>query len=87
VKFRPSRATDVEVFRPDQPEARDEGPRLLPLSEEQASNSRLEHYIRLADIALRDRTTHEKAFQPEVVTRYDSFSANLPASADPFGIQ
>jgi hypothetical protein len=32
--------------------ARDEGPRLLPQEEEQRIESRLDHYIKLANIAL-----------------------------------
>jgi len=42
----------VRVFGPEEPEARDEGPRLLPLSEEQRRESRLDHYVTLANIAL-----------------------------------
>jgi hypothetical protein len=37
---------------PNDPKARDEGPRLLPLEEEQRTESRLDHYIKLANIAL-----------------------------------
>lgn len=55
-----SRATAIEVFRPTQPEARDEGPRLLPLDKESTADSRLERYIRLADIALRNRPVPQK---------------------------
>jgi hypothetical protein len=44
----------VKVIRPNNPEARDEGPRLLPLpgppSEHQTS--KLQHYMKVADQAL-----------------------------------
>src|SRR5215472_7352734 len=36
----------------DGPSARDEDPRLIPLPEDQRSESRINHYISLADIAL-----------------------------------
>lgn len=39
--------TVVRIIPPHQPEARDEGPRLLPLNEEQRGESRLDHYITL----------------------------------------
>jgi hypothetical protein len=42
----------VRVVRPEQPEARDEGPRLIPLPEDQRGESRVNHYITLANIAL-----------------------------------
>jgi hypothetical protein len=42
----------VRAIPPSAPEARDEGPRLLPLEEKQRSESRLGHYIELANIAL-----------------------------------
>lgn len=44
----------VKVIRPNKPEARDEGPRLLPLPAEQPEHqsSKLQHYINLADQAL-----------------------------------
>ncbi len=44
----------MKVIRPNKPEARDEGPRLLPLPEEkpEQQNSKLQHYINLADVAL-----------------------------------
>jgi hypothetical protein len=37
---------------PNDPKARDNGPRLLPLEEEQRMESRLDHYIKLANVAL-----------------------------------
>jgi hypothetical protein len=44
---------NVRYARPEEPIARDEGPRLLPLEEKNKSTeSRLEHYTELADIAL-----------------------------------
>jgi hypothetical protein len=42
----------VIAVRPEAPEARDEGPRFHPLTEEQHGESRLNHYIKLANIAL-----------------------------------
>ena len=42
-------------MRPEQKEARDEGPRLLPLEDAKPSDSRLQHYIKLADVALKHR--------------------------------
>jgi hypothetical protein len=55
----------VTVIRPNRPEARDEGPRLLPLPEDkhEHQNSKLQHYMNLADQALgtkkkKDSTNH-----------------------------
>jgi len=43
----------VRLIQPEKPEARDEGPRLLPLEERQKeSESRLQHYMDLANLAL-----------------------------------
>jgi len=44
----------VKVIRSNKPEARDEGPRLLPLREEtpEHQSSKLQHYVNLADQAL-----------------------------------
>jgi len=42
----------VRAIPPSKPEARDEGPRLLPLEVEQRAESRLDHYIKLANVAL-----------------------------------
>ena len=42
----------VRAIPPSEPEARDEGPRLLPLEVEQRAESRLDHYIKLANVAL-----------------------------------
>ncbi len=44
----------VKVIRSNKAEARDEGPRLLPLPEEKPENqnSKLQHYMNLADVAL-----------------------------------
>ena len=41
-----------KITRPSQEAARDGGPRLIPLDEAQPSDSRLQHYTKLADIAL-----------------------------------
>ncbi len=46
----------VKVVRPHKPEARDEGPRLLPLPDKmEQQDSKLQHYIKLADLALGKR--------------------------------
>jgi hypothetical protein len=55
----------VKIIRPEREEARDEGPRLIPLDEVKPSDSRLQHCIRLADIALgkgaqKGRSRHER---------------------------
>jgi hypothetical protein len=52
----------VKVIRPNKPEARDEGPRLLPLPNDKPEhqNSKLQHCMNLADQALgtkRKKTT------------------------------
>jgi hypothetical protein len=46
----------VKVIRPNKPEARDEGPRLLPLREKvETQDTKLQHYMKLADLALSKR--------------------------------
>lgn len=49
-----ARKRAVKVIRPNKAEARDEGPRLLPLPEQQSEQqgSKLQHYMNLADQAL-----------------------------------
>jgi hypothetical protein len=42
----------VKRLPPSAAEARDEGPRLLPLADSMKEPSRLEHYLELADCAL-----------------------------------
>jgi hypothetical protein len=42
----------LKRLTPNEPAARDEGPRLLPLNERAKEPSRLEHYLDLADSAL-----------------------------------
>lgn len=42
----------VRRLPPTAPDARDEGPRLIPLEDRVSEPSRLEHYLDLADIAL-----------------------------------
>ena len=42
----------VELLPPSDDEARDEGPRLIPLGDRTREPSRLEHYLDLADRAL-----------------------------------
>lgn len=44
---------NVKRLPPTSPAARDEGPRLLPLDDRAKEPSRLEHYLDLADAALR----------------------------------
>jgi hypothetical protein len=44
--------SNLKRLTPNEPAARDEGPRLLPLSERTKEPSRLEHYLDLADSAL-----------------------------------
>jgi hypothetical protein len=44
----------VKVIPPHAPEARDEGPRLLPLERKQHPDSKLQHYMDLANIALKN---------------------------------
>jgi hypothetical protein len=49
------RKNRVRIIPPHQPEARDEGPRLLPLKdskEEQSRHDELGYYVQLANIAL-----------------------------------
>ena len=50
----------VKVIRPNKPEARDEGPRLLPLDKPEQQDSKLQHYIKLADLALAKRAPAKK---------------------------
>lgn len=45
----------VKVIRLSKTEARDEGPRLLPLDKLEQQDSKLQHYIKLADLALAKR--------------------------------
>ena len=47
-----NRARKVKRLPPTAPQARDEGPRLLPLGERVSEPSKLEHYLDLADAAL-----------------------------------
>jgi hypothetical protein len=48
----PVKKAKVERLPPTSEAARDEGPRLLPLSDRSKEPSRLEHYLDLADAAL-----------------------------------
>jgi hypothetical protein len=56
-------ARKVKRLPPTAPQARDEGPRLLPLGDRVSEPSKLEHYLDLADAALglRADTSHRKA--------------------------
>ena len=53
-KRKPSReaGSKLKPIPPTEEIARDEGPRLIPLSEHSKEPSRLEHYLELADTAL-----------------------------------
>jgi hypothetical protein len=54
----------VKRIPPTEADARDEGPRLIPLDERSNEPSRLEHYLELADTALglkRAAAAHKKA--------------------------
>lgn len=42
----------LKLIPPSEADARDEGPRLIPLDEPSKEPSRLEHYLDLADTAL-----------------------------------
>lgn len=42
----------LKPIPPNEPAARDEGPRLIPLDDRSKEPSRLEHYLDLADTAL-----------------------------------
>jgi hypothetical protein len=46
------RLRKLKPIPPTQPDARDEGPRLIPLDDRAKEPSRLEHYLELADTAL-----------------------------------
>jgi hypothetical protein len=45
-------ASKLKPIPPEEPAARDEGPRLIPLDDRSKEPSRLEHYLELADTAL-----------------------------------
>ena len=54
VKRRPAKInTKVRRIPPTAEAARDEGPRLIPLADRSKEPSRLEHYLELADTALK----------------------------------
>lgn len=50
-KAEPRRGT-LKPIPPSEPDARDEGPRLIPLEDRSKEPSRLDHYLELADKAL-----------------------------------
>ncbi len=55
------RKPHIQRLPPSEPAARDEGPRLIPLSEKSKEPSRLDHYLELADSALgRNQEKQEK---------------------------
>ncbi len=45
----------VKVVRPNKPEARDEDPRLISADRLEQQNTKLQHYMKLADLALANR--------------------------------
>lgn len=45
----------VQRFAPSDEEARDEGPRLIPLSQVRGEHPKVQHYLALADTALLGR--------------------------------
>jgi hypothetical protein len=47
-----SASSKLKPIPPEEPAARDEGPRLIPLDDRSKEPSRLEHYLELADTAL-----------------------------------
>jgi hypothetical protein len=49
---KPASVKKLSLIPPTEPAARDEGPRLIPLSQVSKEPSRLEHYLDLADTAL-----------------------------------
>jgi hypothetical protein len=57
VKRRSARInTKVQRIPPTAEAARDEGPRLIPLADRSKEPSRLEHYLELADTALKAKS-------------------------------
>jgi hypothetical protein len=61
----------IPKLPPSADDARDEGPRLIPLSDPTGEHSRLEHYLDLADAALKAQaeaaaeTSNSKSDQPK----------------------
>lgn len=51
-KMRAKKNSKLKLIPPTADDARDEGPRLIPLDERSNEPSRLEHYLELADTAL-----------------------------------
>jgi hypothetical protein len=52
----PAKKPKIERLPPTSEAARDEGPRLLPLTDKSKEPSRLEHYLDLADAALETKS-------------------------------
>ncbi len=51
----------VKVIRPNKPEARDEGLRLIPLGGKlEQQDTKLQHYMKLADLALAKSAGNKK---------------------------
>jgi len=57
---------------------RDEGPRLIPLDGRQQSESRLQHYLELAEVALRDPRGRKNDDTKDDSTLPISGAAGLP---------
>jgi hypothetical protein len=57
LKFVPKKKPTVKILGPEHAEARDEGPRLIPLGKPSTDqhSDKLQYYISLADIALRQK--------------------------------
>ena len=51
-KLSSNKIAKLKLIPPSEADARDEGPRLIPLEERSNEPSRLEHYLELADTAL-----------------------------------
>jgi len=51
-KLSSNKIAKLKLIPPSEADARDEGPRLIPLEERPNEPSRLEHYLELADTAL-----------------------------------
>ena len=58
----PRRKPTAKPRPPEQPESRDEGPRFVPLADEEdkLDTEKLSHYMRLADLALAHPLEEEK---------------------------
>lgn len=83
-----AKGTTVRKVSPEQPAARDEGPRLIPLGPaKEAGLTRMEHYLNLADNALstlRSRSLKERRRSSRPVHGNSGERSNVdPAKEDP----